>query len=85
MVRILDSRGKDRLPSGAGSSVVAKAQDTFIFGALKSETLPVLLCVMILLRTNANSKSRLRHRISNIVSASEETGEPFSLESTCHG
>jgi hypothetical protein len=85
MVRILDSRGEDRLPSGSKSSIVAKAQETFISGALKSETLPVLLCVMILFRTTANSKIRLRHRISNIVSASEETGEPFSLESTCHG
>lgn len=64
---------------------VAKAQETFISGDLKSGTLPVLLCVRILFRTTANSKVRLRHRISNIVSASEETGEPFSLESTCHG
>lgn len=85
MVRILNSHGVDLLPPGSGSSIVAKALETFISGALKSETLPVLLCVMILFRTTANSKIRLRHRISNIVSASEETGEPFSLESTCHG
>jgi hypothetical protein len=85
MVWILNSHGLARLPPGSSSSIVDKAQETFISGALRSETLPVLLCVMIRIRTTANSKIRLPQKISNIGSASEETGEPFSLESTCHG
>jgi hypothetical protein len=40
---------------------------------------------MIPVSATLNSKNRVTPGISNAVAASEDTGEPFSLEQTCHG